>query len=70
MLLFRSEEHLDRWLERGRPRGATMSLQRQWELADVWFRGRHTPQWHRRTTDEAEAIFRSVGLAGDFWKLR
>lgn len=67
MLLFRSEEHLERWLIGGRPRGATLTLDQQWRLARAWFEGRDRPEWRRRSPSEAEAIFRSVGLSGPFW---
>lgn len=70
MLLFRSGEHVDRWLaDRSRPRGETMTLDRQWHLAREWFRGRHLPEWRKRTAAEAEGVFRSAGLTGDFWRL-
>jgi hypothetical protein len=70
MLLFRSEEHLARWLEApGHPRGETLTLGQQWELAKRWFAGRHLPTWQRRSAVEAEEVFRSVGLTGDFWRL-
>jgi Alkylmercury lyase len=70
MLAFRSEEHLERWLSSGRnPSGETMSLKRQWQLAQRWFAGRHKPDWKRRDADEVEAVFGSVGLTSDFWKL-
>ncbi len=69
MLLFRSEEHLGRWLADGtRPRGDTLALDRQWRLAQEWFRGRNLPEWRKRTAAEAEEVFRSVGLGGDFWR--
>lgn len=70
MLLFRSEEHLERWLEeRGFDRGATMTLDQQWRLAQLWYGDRLDPEWRRRTPAEAEAVFGSVGLVGGFWKL-
>ena len=70
MLLFRSEEHVERWLENGaRPRGQVLSLAQQWDLARRWFRGRHLPEWRKRTAAEAEAVFASAGLSGDFWHL-
>ncbi len=70
MLLFRSGEHLARWLEDPvRPCGETMTLDQQWHLAREWFRGRHLPGWRKRTPAEAEAVLRSAGLAGDFWRL-
>jgi hypothetical protein len=69
MLLFRSEEHLDRWLADGHPKGERMTLDRQWELAVRWFAGRHLPGWHKRNADEAAEVFSSVGLTSDFWRL-
>ena len=70
MLLFRSEDHLARWLEDpSRPKGESFSLEQQWTLAQRWFAGRHLPKWHKRTAEEAEAVFRSVGLTSDFWRL-
>ena len=67
MLLFRSEEHVAR---SGKPRGATMTTAQAWRLADTWYRDRSDPRWRRRTADEAEAVFQSIGLTGSFWKLR
>ena len=70
MLLFRSEEHLDRWLdERDIERGATMTVEQQWRLAQNWYGGRLDPDWKRRTPDESQQILESVGLTGPFWKL-
>ena len=70
MLLFRSEEHLERWLGAGdRPRGERMSIPEQWELARAWFAGRDRPEWTKRSASEAEAIFSSAGLDGEFWRL-
>lgn len=70
MLLFRSEEHLGRWLADGtRPRGETVTLDQQWRLAREWFRGRHLPGWRKRSPAEAEAVFRAAGLDGGFWRL-
>jgi hypothetical protein len=70
MLLFRSEEHVDRWSdERGIPRGAAFGVDRLWGLASIWYRDRMKPGWRRRTAQEAEAVFDSLGLTGDFWRL-
>ena len=70
MLLFRSEEHLERWRsERGLDLGATMATAQQWQLARAWYSNRLDPQWRRRTPEEAQAVFASVGLTGDFWGL-
>ena len=70
MLLFRSEEHLQRWLDqRGYQQGAVMSLAQIWGLAQAWYRDRLNADWRRRTPAEAEAVFESLGLTGDFWRL-
>jgi hypothetical protein len=70
MLLFRSEEHIDRWAEmRKAPRGETLSMQQLWGLASVWYHDRLSPDWRRRTAEEAQEVFESLGLTGEFWKL-
>jgi len=70
MLLFRSEEHVARWNEgRGTPAGATFSPQDGWSLARAWFGDRLSPEWRRKSPEEAKAIFDSIGLTGAFWNL-
>jgi hypothetical protein len=71
MLAFRSEAHVDRWLEqRGLERGAILSLEQLWRLGDAWYADRLDRDWRRRTPEEAEALFAELGLTGDFWRLR
>lgn len=71
MLAFRSEEHVDSWVEdRGLSRGALFTPEQQWRLADAWYTGRLSPDWRRRTPAEAETLFGGLGLTGDFWRLR
>lgn len=71
MLLFRSEEHVAKWCRDWRfDRGAVLSLERCWRLAEAWYAAdRRDPSWRRFNVDEAHAIFKRVGLSGDFWKL-
>ena len=70
MLLFRSEEHVDRWLaQRNLQKGAVFSVEQCWQLGRIWYRDRLDDNWKRRTAEEAEAIFASLGLSGDFWRL-
>jgi hypothetical protein len=70
MLLFRSEEHVERWNERrGTPAGATFTPQQGWRLARAWFRDRLSPDWRRKSPEEAKAIFDEIGLTGAFWDL-
>ncbi len=70
MLLFRSEEHVRRWSERrGNPMGATLTPDQGWRLAKAWYADRLSPDWSRKTPDEAQAVFDSIGLVGEFWAL-
>jgi hypothetical protein len=71
MLLFRSDEHVSEWVRQGNgPRGAILTLDQLWGLASAWYGNRMDPDWHRRAPEEAEAVFASLGLTGDFWRLR
>ena len=72
MLLFRSEEHVERWAKNwNQPRGEVFSLEQCFGLGKAWYTpDRRDPNWRRFTIDEAEAIFHSLGLTSDFWKLR
>jgi hypothetical protein len=70
MLLFRSEQHIDRWCNQwNRPRGGTLTLIQGWKLAQLWYGDRLNPQWQPKTAVEAESVFQDVGLVGEFWKL-
>jgi Alkylmercury lyase len=71
MLAFRSEAHVDRWCERLRiPKGAVFTAQQAWGLGREWYATRLEPRWRRRTSEEAEAVFASLGLTGPLWRLR
>jgi hypothetical protein len=70
MSLFRSEEHLARWLERGgHSRGAVLDLERTWRLSLAWYLDPRDPAWRPRTAAESRAVLASVGLSGSFWDL-
>jgi hypothetical protein len=70
MLLFRSEEHIENWCRAWKlPRGAILSVEQAWKLADAWYRDRMSPHWRRRTTDETHKLFHSLGLTSEFWHL-
>jgi Alkylmercury lyase len=72
MLLFRSEEHVDRWCQLwGQPRGEIFSAPQAWRLAQQWYQAdRRDPRWRRKTVDEAEATFAQLGFTSEFWRLR
>jgi hypothetical protein len=70
MLLFRDEEHVDRWCRaRELPRGALLTPKQGWRLAYGWFKDKLKPDWRRHTGAETEALLAEVGLTGDFWRL-
>jgi hypothetical protein len=68
MNLFRSEEHLERWLA-GRTPGATMSVSKLCELAHEWYHDRLDPDWRPHTLEQNQAILDRLGLTDAFWQL-
>jgi hypothetical protein len=69
MNLFRSEEHVERWLEmRGYDGGEIIGAGKLCELAYAWWGNRLAPDWRPRTRDEAQAILDALGLTGPFWR--
>ena len=68
MPLFRSEEHIERWLG-GRAPGATIGVTTLSELAQAWWCDRLDPGWQPHTREQNQAILHRVGLTGEFWRL-
>ena len=68
MNLFRSEEHVARWLK-GRPPGATIPVAQLAELAVAWWSDRLAPSWTPHTREQNQAIFLQAGLTTPFWQL-
>jgi hypothetical protein len=68
MNLFRSEEHIVRWIG-ARPGGRTISIAQLSELGHVWYRDRLSPGWRPHTRDQNQAVLERLGLTGDFWQL-
>jgi hypothetical protein len=46
-----------------------MTLDQAWDLSQRWYGTRLDPDFRRPGRDEAQAIFASVGLTGDFWRI-
>jgi hypothetical protein len=70
MLLFRSEQHVDRWCRQwNRELGGMLSLEQGWHLARLWYGDRLSPAWRPFNAQEAQDVFAKVGLKGDFWDL-
>jgi hypothetical protein len=68
MLLFRSEDHLVRWLS-SRVKGATIPVTKLAELALAWWGDRLDPSWQPHTREQNQAILDRLGLTGPFWNL-
>jgi hypothetical protein len=68
MNLFRSEEHVERWLT-GRTPGATVPVMQLAELAHAWYGDRLDPGWRPHTRAQNQQILDSLGLSTDFWRL-
>ncbi len=68
MNLFRSEEHIERWLA-GREPGATISAAALSALAHAWWDDRVDPDWRPHTRDQNQAILDGLGLTDGFWRL-
>jgi hypothetical protein len=68
MNLFRSEEHIARWLGAREP-GATIEAQTLCNLAHAWWDSRLRRDWRPRSREENQAILDRVGLSGPFWAL-
>ena len=68
MLLFRSEEWIERWCKRNNlDRGEILSLDQVWKLSKLWYDDRLSLDYHGRTIEQAEEIFRQAGLMSAFW---
>ena len=68
MLLFRSEEHVTRWLA-GRTPGATIGVGTLCDLAFAWWGDRLDPDWQPHTREGNQEILDRLGLTGPFWAL-
>jgi hypothetical protein len=68
MNLFRSEEHVERWLA-GREAGATIPVTTLCDLAHAWWHDRLAPDWRPHPREQNQAILDGFGLVGEFWRL-
>ena len=70
MLFFRSEETLDEWLTaRNAVRGAVLTIPQLWDLSQRWYHNRLSPEYHGRSMEEVQEIFKSAGLSSKFWQI-
>jgi hypothetical protein len=68
MNLFRSEEHIGRWLG-GRKPGATITVAKLGELARAWWSDRLAADWKPHNREHNQRILDDLGLTGEFWRL-
>ena len=68
MNLFRSEEHVSRWLG-GRDPGATIPVLKVMELGHAWYTDRLDRYWRPHTREQNQAILDRLNLVGNFWRL-
>ncbi len=68
MNLFRSEEHVRRWLD-GREPGMTLPVQTLATLAVAWWGDRLAPDWTPHSREQNQAILDGLGLTREFWTL-
>ncbi len=67
---FRDETQAAAWsAAHGINRGAVLPIEQAWELARQWYGNALHPEWRRKTAQEAAALFESLGLAGEFWRV-
>lgn len=73
MNLFRSEEHIARWLggfaAGASSGGETISAAKLSELAHAWWHDRLAPEWVPHTREQNTAILERLGLTDAFWRL-
>jgi hypothetical protein len=61
---------VDRWCEQWKqPRGAIISLEQQWKLAQAWYADRMEFDWRRKTAEEVRALWRELGFTASFWEM-
>ena len=68
MNLFRSEEHVRRWL-RDRHPGATLPVSTLAALAVAWWGDRLSAEWQPHTREQNQGVLDDLRLTGEFWAL-
>ena len=68
-MLFRSGDGAQAWWRDHGQAGETLTLEQTWELSRHWYGDRLNPDFRGRTAEEAQAIFRRLGLQASFWYL-
>ncbi len=70
MLLFQSEEWVEKWCKRNNlDVGEMLSIQQVWELSKLWYGNRMSLEYHGRSMEQVAEIFKQAGLTAKFWYL-
>lgn len=70
MLLFQSEEWVDKWCKRNNlERGEMLLIQQVWELSKLWYGNRMSLEYHGRSMEQVADVFKQAGLTSKFWYL-
>ena len=68
MLLFQSEEWIEKWCKRNDlERGEILTIDQVWELSKLWYHNRLSVDIHGRNTEQVAEVFRQAGLTSAFW---
>jgi hypothetical protein len=69
MLFFRSEAALDQWLTAiNAAHGAVFTIPQLWELSKHWYHNRLAQDYHGRSMEQVQDIFKELGLTSEFWQ--
>jgi hypothetical protein len=68
MNLFRSEEHIKRWLGPRQP-GAVLTVTKLSDLAHAWWDDRLATDWQPHSREHNQTILGQLGLTDDFGRL-
>jgi hypothetical protein len=70
ILFFSSHSKIDEWRRRhGHPQGSILDFATARQLANRWFGDYASPDWKRKTPEQAASIFSDLGLDPSFWKV-
>ncbi|MBK9005514.1 MAG: hypothetical protein IPM31_00820 [Anaerolineae bacterium] len=68
MLLFQSEEWIDKWCIRTNlARGEVLTINQVWKLSKLWYHNRLLLEYHGRSIQQVADVFRQAGLTSEFW---
>jgi hypothetical protein len=57
------------WRQNRGQAGETLTLEQTWALAQLWYGDRLNADFRGRSAEQAQDIFRRLGLQSSFWHL-